>query len=58
MIIHTIPVPRGWSIEQAWEAICRGDNLTDGSPSWANIETTAGDKFIRVLPAQKGDSNG
>ena len=35
--LHTIPVPRGWSVEQAWEAIQRGDKLTDPHPDWVNI---------------------
>jgi hypothetical protein len=45
---HTIPVPRGWSIEQAWEAIQRGDLLTDEEPSWANILAVGG-KFQKVM---------
>lgn len=48
-VLRTIPVPAGWSIEQAWEAIRRGDLLTDPEPMWANIETD-GDRLIRVLP--------
>lgn len=35
--VHTIPVPRGWSVEQAWEAIARGDELIDPEPVWANV---------------------
>ena len=23
--LHVIPIPQGWSVEQAWEAIARGD---------------------------------
>jgi hypothetical protein len=34
--IHTIPVPEGWSIEQAWEAICRKDKLP-APAGWAVI---------------------
>lgn len=49
--IHTIPVPRGWSVEQAWEAISRGDLLTDPDPGWANIEVRDG-RFVRVLPVE------
>lgn len=49
--IHTIPVPRGWSVEQAWEAIRRGALLTDPEPQgWANIEVRDG-SMLRVLPA-------
>jgi hypothetical protein len=41
--IHTIPVPGGWSPEQAWEAIKRGDLPLPTPPKgWANIETVAG----------------
>lgn len=49
--IHTIPVPRGWSVEQAWEAIRRGDKLTDPEPSWVNIESLDG-QFVRWLDAR------
>jgi hypothetical protein len=36
--IHTIPIPRGWSVEQAWEHIDRNDGIViDGSYWWANI---------------------
>lgn len=54
-IIHTIPVPLGWSIEQSWEAIRRGDLLTHprGEPTWANVETDADDHFIGVLLAEE-----
>ena len=47
--IHTIPVPYGWSIEQAWEAISREDELPDQGERWANIETDDNDKFVRVI---------
>lgn len=48
--IHTIPVPRGWSVEQSWEAISRGDLLTDPEPQgWANVEVVEG-VMVRVLP--------
>ena len=51
MEIHTIPVPRGWSVEQAWEAISRGDLLTDPEPQgWANVEVVDG-RMVRVLSA-------
>ena len=41
--IHTIPVPDGWSIEQAWEAITRGDRLPPDIPvTWANIRVKDG----------------
>jgi hypothetical protein len=35
--IHTIPVPRGWSVEQAWEAHCRGAALPADRPSSASV---------------------
>ena len=53
--IHTIPVPHGWSVEQAWEAISRGDLLTDPDPQgWANIEVCDG-RMVRVLPMEDDD---
>ena len=52
--IHTIPVPYGWSIEQAWEAISRGDLLPEEEQSWAVVETDDNDKFIRVIDKEKG----
>lgn len=55
-VIHTIPVPRGWSVEQAWEAISRDDCLSDPYPSWANVETRDG-KFLRVLPIEGEDGD-
>lgn len=35
--VHTIPVPFGWSPEQAWEAISRGNEITAEDVSWANV---------------------
>lgn len=52
MIIHTIPVPRGCSIEQAWEAISRDVLLTDPCPRWANVEVDEDGRFVRVLPIE------
>ena len=47
--IHTIPVPQGWSVEQAWEAITREDPLPKGRPAcWVNI-VCEGKKFIGFL---------
>jgi hypothetical protein len=46
--IHTIPVPRGWSVEQAWEAIIRGEPLTDPEPYWVNVSVRDG-KFVEWL---------
>lgn len=48
--VHTIPVPRGWSPEQAWEAICRGDLLTDPEPQWANVLVKDG-RFVELCDA-------
>lgn len=36
MTVHTIPVPEGWSTEQAWEAIKRGDTLPPPA-RWDNV---------------------
>ena len=56
--IHTIPVPHGWSPEQAWEAIARGDTLTDPQPTWANVEIVDG-RYHRLLDAldRKGSND-
>lgn len=38
--VHTIWVPRGWSVEQTWEAIRRGD-LIRPRPfmgRWVNVD--------------------
>lgn len=48
---HTIPVPRGWSVEQSWEAIRRGDLLTDPVPLWANVEVDPRGRMVRVSEA-------
>jgi hypothetical protein len=40
--LHVIPVPQGWSPEQAWEAIKRGDLLTDPEPDWSIVRTENG----------------
>lgn len=50
--IHTIPVPRGWSPEVAWEAIKRGDKLTDPEPTWANVLIDAEGRFVELLPTE------
>ena len=47
--IHTIPVPEGWSVEQAWEHIARGC-INYGLyrwVDWANIEVKDG-KMVKV----------
>lgn len=46
--VHTIPVPHGWSAEQAWEAIARGEALTDPDPMWANVVVKDG-RFVRLV---------
>lgn len=48
--VHTIPVPRGWSPEQAWESIARDDVLTDPEPGWANVRIRDG-KFVELVPS-------
>jgi hypothetical protein len=45
--LHTIPVPEGWSVEQAWEAIVRGDRFTLGRGTWwANIVVEDDTRFV------------
>jgi hypothetical protein len=46
--IHTIPVPEGWSVEVAWEAIKNGDELPKGEKTWANILVRGG-SFKRII---------
>jgi hypothetical protein len=51
MEVHTIPVPVGWSVEQAWEAVSRGAWLPRWTlAGWANV-LVDGDSY-RVLPAE------
>lgn len=45
--VHSIPVPNGWSAEQAWEAIKRGEELSDPQSEWANILVRDG-KFVEL----------
>jgi len=47
--IHTIPVPDGWSIEQAWEAISRGDKLPINTQYWANVEVDKHERLVHVI---------
>lgn len=39
--VHTIPVPPGWSVEQAWETISRSELLPTDYPEsecgWASV---------------------
>lgn len=52
MIVHTIPVPHGMSVEQAWEMIRRGDKLKDPNPRWANIETSDDGRFVHLIKVE------
>lgn len=49
--MHVIPVPVGWSAEQAWESIRRGEKLRHphGEPTWAVVETDEQDRFIGLV---------
>lgn len=52
--IHVMPVPEGWSPEQAWEAFKRGDlPLPEPPQGWAIIETRGGE-FVRLHPPEEG----
>jgi len=54
--IHTICVPRGWSPEQAWEAVKRGEELPEKDDSfWVNVETDHLDNFIRIIDSKGED---
>lgn len=52
--IHTFRVPVGWSIEQTWEYIRRGETYpvgtTDATLGWVNVLAGTGRNMIRVLP--------
>ena len=52
--IHTIPVPRGWSVEQAWEAISRGDLLTDPDPDWGVVRVE-NNLLVKTYTFDEGD---
>lgn len=47
--IHTIPVPRGMTPEQAWEHVARGDLFGPLQPAWywTNVEVEDG-RLIQV----------
>ncbi len=41
MTVHTIWVPEGWSVEQTWEAIKRGDLIPTyvlAIGQWVNVD--------------------
>jgi hypothetical protein len=48
--IHTIPVPLGWSVEQAWEAIAREDTIPDMAVTWTNVAVKDG-RLVMVVDA-------
>jgi hypothetical protein len=50
--IHTIPIPHGWSIEQAWEAIKRGDELPAGRKGWESVTVHDG-VVVEVIEGSK-----
>lgn len=62
--VHTIPVPPGWSAEQAWECISRSERLPTNYPEsacqWTSIrvegytsegEFVTGGRLVEVLDA-------
>ena len=50
--VHTIPVPRNMTPEQAWEEIKNGTLLTDPKPGWANVIVKNG-RFVELLEKRK-----
>lgn len=49
--IHTIAVPRGWTIEQTWETISRGEGVpAEGEMDWVVLQVKDG-KY-KVIPAE------
>jgi hypothetical protein len=53
--VHTIPVPKGWSVEQAWEAISRGEGLPAEEVGWANVEIRDGKMTRTYRPEESPD---
>jgi hypothetical protein len=47
--LHVIPVPPGWSAEQAWEAIQRGVELRSVGPAWAVVELDQDGRMIGLV---------
>lgn len=47
--VHTIPVPHGWTVAEAWDAIAAGRLLpTRGGRMWANVLVVDG-RLVEVL---------
>ena len=46
MSVHTIWVPEGWSVEQVWETIKRGDTITieEDNKEFDGVWVTVDDK--------------
>lgn len=44
--IHTIPVPRGMTVQEAWANIKQGALLLDADPDWTNIEVRDGELHL------------
>jgi hypothetical protein len=51
IVLHVIPVPQGWSVEQAWEAITRGDLLTDPDPYWGIVRAENG-RMVELIEVE------
>lgn len=54
--VHTIPVPHGWTPEQAWEAISRRQLLFDPEPYWANVLIRDG-RLVELLDIEEPDAS-
>lgn len=58
--VHTIPVPHGWTPEQAWEAIRRGETVADlqaeDEVGWANVLVEGG-RFVELLPIEADEDD-
>lgn len=50
-VVVSIPVPSGWSAEQSWETILRGDRLKRGEWSWEYVMIEAG----RLIRSYEGE---
>ena len=53
--VHRIPVPSGWSVEQAWEAIRRDDPIPENGSVWADIAVDADSRMLTVLEVYEED---
>lgn len=57
-LIHTIPVPRGWSPEQAWEAMRRNEHkktFDTDDITWVNIRADDNGNLLKIYYKDEED---